>query len=201
MRSLLILISLTFVALTAQATNLSGDIYSKADPMAAHFYVHSFEALQSQFPKHFTVSLPDVDGNLPLMYACTMRHGKNISPAIQWQGIPKGTVRLRLILEDASCTIGCDTRGKFDHWVLDFPVSAMQNQGPLNNNGLAKNAGNNAVLKPYTLSNGLGLKQYIGPCTPSGQHHAFVIKLIAYHLSPSHHIIINGKTMSTPFNF
>lgn len=60
---------------------------------------------------------------LTLKYACPMC-GKNISPAIAWKGLPARTQRIHLTIEDGVCTWGCDARGKADHWILDFPVSA-----------------------------------------------------------------------------
>jgi phosphatidylethanolamine-binding protein (PEBP) family uncharacterized protein len=160
----------------------SGAIYGKADPMASSFYEHSLAAEQQNFPTTFQVKLTSKE-SLTQVNACPPRGGKNTSPAVSWNIIPNTAKRLHLVLEDSTCTWGCDTRGKFDHWVMDFPVSAMNKTGPLTTTGIAANAIHYNNLKQYFLPNGLAKNQYLGVYAPQGQTHAFVLLLIAYCLS------------------
>ena len=101
---------------------------------------------------------------IPKKYTCD---GENVSPPLEWSGIPKGTKTLALIVDDPDAP-----RGTWVHWVL-FNI-------PVNANGLSEN-----ILPRSTLKNGArhGINDsrtlgYDGPCPPGGTHR-YYFKLYA----------------------
>lgn len=187
---------------TGCCTLLSSNISLAAniDKMTQNFSEPSLSAFRQIFPASFKVWSPSVKQHmLTLKYACRMR-GNNVSPAITWSGIPKGSTRLHLVIEDGVCTWGCNDQGKAYHWILDFPISAMQENGPIGKNGLAEGAAKNPKLKTYTKANASGRRNYFGPCSPIGQPHAWVIQLTAYTMNNGK-VKVLGKTQSAPFLF
>jgi Raf kinase inhibitor-like YbhB/YbcL family protein len=90
-------------------------------------------------------------GAIPVKHSCD---GENLSPALQWQGAPQGTVSLALVLDDP------DAHG-FIHWVVfDMPGGSA---GSLPE-------GVRASDSPSQGRNDFGQKGYGGPCPPSGTH-------------------------------
>ena len=101
----------------------------------------------------FVLTSPSFDegGAIPTRHTCD---GSDISPALDWEGAPRGTASLALILDDP------DARG-FTHWVVyDIPGGS---HGSLPE-GLIPNA------LPQGR-NDFGRTGYGGPCPPSGTHH------------------------------
>jgi len=93
---------------------------------------------------------------IPTKFTCD---GENVSPALEWSGIPRGTKSLALIADDPDAP-----RGTWVHWVL-FNI-------PANLNGLPEN-----IPPQSTLKNGArhGINDsrkigYDGPCPPGGTH-------------------------------
>jgi Raf kinase inhibitor-like YbhB/YbcL family protein len=108
-------------------------------------------------------------GRIPDRYTCT---AQNVSPALAWTGIPKGTVSLALIMDDP------DAAAKpWVHWV-------MYNIDP-KTTGLAEGVSIGAIgaLSGTTSFKSLG---YGGPCPPvgAGNHH-YVFTLYALSESPN----------------
>ena len=101
----------------------------------------------------FVLTSPSFDegGAIPTRHSCD---DTDVSPALDWEGAPQGTVAFALILDDP------DARG-FIHWVVyDIPGGS---HGSLPEG-----------LKPNALPQGrndFGRTGYGGPCPPSGTHH------------------------------
>ncbi len=96
---------------------------------------------------------------IPKKYTCD---GENVSPPLEWSGIPKGTKSLALIADDPDAP-----HGTWVHWVL-FNI-------PSDVNGLPEN-----IPPRSTLKNGArqGMNDsrklgYDGPCPPGGTHRYF----------------------------
>jgi Raf kinase inhibitor-like YbhB/YbcL family protein len=92
-------------------------------------------------------------GLMPAKFTCD---GENISPEINWGGIPPEVKSLSLICDDPDAP-----SGDFVHWVV-FNI-------PAGINGFEENA---AVREIADLgSTDFGRPGYGGPCPPSGTHH------------------------------
>jgi len=103
------------------------------------------------------------NGPIPKTYTC---QGKNISPALAWSDLPKGTKSLALIVDDPDAPDPAAPKMTWVHWVLyNIPVSAT---------GL-KEAVAPAALPPGTRegANDWQRTGYGGPCPPIGRHRYF----------------------------
>ncbi len=93
---------------------------------------------------------------IPSKYTCD---GENVSPPLQWDGLPEATKSIALISDDPDAPMGV-----WVHWVVwNIPVDA---------GSLAEN-----IPPDKVLSNGIkqGITDfqrhgYGGPCPPSGTH-------------------------------
>ena len=102
----------------------------------------------------FVLSSPSFaeGGAIPARHTCD---SADLSPALTWEGAPRGTVAFALIVDDP------DARG-FVHWVIfDLPGGS----GGSLAEGLAPTA-----VAPQGR-NDFGRAGYGGPCPPSGTHH------------------------------
>ena len=103
-------------------------------------------------------------GMIPVQYTCD---GKNISPRLEWSGVPDDAESLALIADDP------DAPGKtWVHWVL-FNI-------PGETTSLEENYPKDAEL-PGGAVNGItdfGSNGYGGPCPPGGTHR-YYFKLYA----------------------
>lgn len=129
----------------------------------------------------FSLTSPDlVDGvfasrHIANGFGCT---GQNLSPALEWSGVPPGTQSLALTMHDPDAPTGSG----FWHWtVYNLPASAT---------GLARGAGNLANRLPAPALPGMndfndtGVNgtngSYGGPCPPVGDKaHRYVFTLYA----------------------
>ena len=102
----------------------------------------------------FTIKSPDFTegGAIPRKFSCD---GENVSPALEWEGVPEGAVALALIVDDP------DARG-FVHWVV-FNMSASKTSG---------------LADAPQGRNSFGKIGWGGPCPPSGTHR-YVFTLLA----------------------
>jgi Raf kinase inhibitor-like YbhB/YbcL family protein len=103
------------------------------------------------------------NGPIPKTYTC---QGNNISPALAWSDLPKGTKSLALIVDDPDAPDPAAPKMTWVHWVLyNIPVSAT---------GL-KEAVAPAALPPGTRegANDWQRTGYGGPCPPIGRHRYF----------------------------
>ena len=141
-RLLLALLALTLIA-------CNSDQEEPAEQTAAQSAAAATTALSLTSPA-FTEGSP-----IPQQYTCD---GDNISPALEWQGIPAETASLALIMDDP------DAPGRtWVHWVL-YNI-------PPNTTALPK-----AVVAADVATPGQGSNSrtgYAGPCPPSGTHRYF----------------------------
>ena len=91
------------------------------------------------------------EGTIPTQYTCM---GANLHPALDISGVPSDAKSLALIMDDPDAP-----NGTFTHWVV-FNIKPTVQSIP---EGLEAAPG-------VTAKNSAGLKQYTGPCPPSGTH-------------------------------
>ena len=98
-------------------------------------------------------------GLIPAKYTCD---GANISPPLQWQGVPEGTKSIALISDDPDAPMGT-----WVHWVLyNLPADTEE---------LHENVPPDQTL-PSGARQGVtdfGRVGYGGPCPPGGTHRYF----------------------------
>ncbi|HEX9824242.1 MAG TPA: YbhB/YbcL family Raf kinase inhibitor-like protein [Actinomycetota bacterium] len=103
-------------------------------------------------------------GAIPLDHGC---EGANVSPALQWSGVPGTAAELVLVLRDPDA-------GGFVHWIVV---------------GIDPGAGGMAAGEvPQGASegvNGFGGTGYGGPCPPDGETHTYELTLYALRQAPS----------------
>ena len=100
---------------------------------------------------------------IPRRYTC---EGDDISPPLEWSGVPKGTKSLALIAEDPDAPDPAAPKRVWVHWVLyDIPPDVA---------GLLEGVGG-TDLPPGTLEGLNDWKKagYCGPCPPIGRHRYF----------------------------
>jgi len=107
----------------------------------------------------------DNKGYIPQKYTCT---GKDVSPPLQWDGVPSGVKSFALICDDPDAPIGV-----WVHWVI-FNISA--NITNLEEGVLPKNLASKGIISGI---NDFGKIGYGGPCPPSGLAHRYFFKLYA----------------------
>jgi hypothetical protein len=101
---------------------------------------------------------------IPRQYTCD---GVNVSPPLEWTGVPKTAQTLAIIADDPDAP-----SGTFTHWVLyNLPSETM---------GMVENVPATEDLKGGGHQGENDFKQmgYGGPCPPSGRHRYF-FKLFA----------------------
>lgn len=98
---------------------------------------------------------------IPSVYTC---EGTNVSPALQWTGVPKKAKSLSLIVTDydAVKSVGFPVK----HWVVyNIPAKIT-----------AFSTGTASVITGLNSRNAQG---YTGPCPPRGQQHEYHFDLYA----------------------
>jgi len=116
----------------------------------------------------FALTSPDftAGGNLPASVDLNGLdcHGPNISPALQWSGVPAGTKGFALVLDDYEARGG----DGFVHWAAyDIPASAT---------GIPSNAGaveGDMASGGRQAYNDFLKRSYGGPCPPEGPPHKY----------------------------
>jgi Raf kinase inhibitor-like YbhB/YbcL family protein len=97
--------------------------------------------------------------SIPRGYTCD---GANVSPPLEWTGVPKTAKTLALITDDPDAP-----SGTFVHWVLfNLPADGL---------GLIENTPQTETLKGGGMQGKNGFEKigYGGPCPPSGTHRYF----------------------------
>jgi len=112
-----------------------------------------------------TITSPAFSHNkeVPVRYTCD---GEDVSPALEWSGLPEGTKSLVLIVDDPDAPDPAAPKMTWVHWVLyNMPPDAL---------GLPEG------VRPKDLPEGTkeGLNDwkrtgYGGPCPPIGRHRYF----------------------------
>ncbi|MBM3468862.1 MAG: YbhB/YbcL family Raf kinase inhibitor-like protein [Alphaproteobacteria bacterium] len=98
--------------------------------------------------------------SIPTQYTC---EGQNISPPLEWSGVPEGTKTFVIICDDPDVPPQVRSDRMYDHWVL-FNI-------PLSVTSLSENA-----FVPTGATQGKNTSQklgYTGPCPPDRQHRYF----------------------------
>jgi len=102
-------------------------------------------------------------GKIPSSYTC---EGNDVSPPLVFEGVPKGTKSLALVIDDPDAPDPKAPKRVWVHWVVfNLPPDA---------NELAENA--SAAGLPAGAVQGLNDYQresYSGPCPPIGRHRYF----------------------------
>ncbi len=96
---------------------------------------------------------------IPRQYTCD---GVNVSPPLEWSGVPKTAKSIAIIADDPDAP-----SGTFVHWVVyDMPAE---------NIGMVENLPADEQLKAggFQGTNDFGKIGYGGPCPPSGTHRYF----------------------------
>lgn len=95
-------------------------------------------------------------GMIPKKYTCD---GENVSPPLEWSGIPEGTRSIAIISDDPDAPVGT-----WVHWVI-FNI-------PPTVNGVPENVPPVGVLENGSRqgSNDFRKIGYGGPCPPKGTH-------------------------------
>jgi Raf kinase inhibitor-like YbhB/YbcL family protein len=102
-------------------------------------------------------------GEIPAAFTC---EGRDVSPALQWAGVPESAKSLVLIVDDPDAPDPKAPKMTWVHWVLyNLPPTAR---------GLSEGVAP-ASLPPGTLQGTNDWKQtgYRGPCPPIGRHRYF----------------------------
>jgi hypothetical protein len=96
---------------------------------------------------------------IPRGYTCD---GANVSPPLEWTGVPKTAKTIAIIADDPDAPAGI-----WVHWVLyNLPADGL---------GLIENTPQTETLNGGGVQgkNDFGKIGYGGPCPPSGTHHYF----------------------------
>lgn len=101
---------------------------------------------------------------IPRQYTC---HGINVSPPLEWSGVPKTAKTIAIIADDPDAP-----SGGWVHWVL-YNL-------PSENIGFVENlpATENLKAGGFQGKNDFGKIGYGGPCPPSGTHR-YIFKVFA----------------------
>ena len=101
--------------------------------------------------------------SIPKKYTC---EGNDISPSLQWTGVPPNTKSLALIVDDPDAPDPKAPQRVWVHWVL-YNV-------PPTTTALAEAAsGRNLPSGAVEGANDWGRNSYGGPCPPIGRHRYF----------------------------
>ncbi|MDB5983295.1 MAG: hypothetical protein JWQ69_4310 [Pseudomonas sp.] len=133
--------------------------------------------LAAQTQNRFTLNMPDAEDNSFFSVDNSANindcKGKNISPALYWEFVPKGTQSFALVLHDPDGQKGLGV----DHWLrYGLPVAVDH---------IATGGGSEPKLEGVGGKNTHGSLEYVGPCPPMGDSaHHYVIQLYALDLAP-----------------
>ena len=99
------------------------------------------------------------NGEIPREHTCD---GEDVSPALEWKGLPPGTGSLALIVDDPDAPDPKAPKMTYVHWVLyDIPTSEVR----IGRGGSPKGARDG--------KNDWKRTGYGGPCPPIGRHRYF----------------------------
>ena len=101
-------------------------------------------------PLRLTSSVVGEGGELPVRHTC---RGDDVSPPLQWTGVPDGTVELAVVVRDV------DAEG-FVHWTV---AGLRPDLGGLDEGAVPAGG--------VQAANDFGRPGWAGPCPPSGAHH------------------------------
>jgi Raf kinase inhibitor-like YbhB/YbcL family protein len=119
---------------------------------------------QERSSMELTISSPAFEqmAPIPVRYTCD---GADISPPLNWQGIPDGTKSLALIVDDPDAPDPAAPKMTWVHWVLyNFPPAAAE---------LPEDGSRNLAAEVKEGRNDWKRTGYGGPCPPVGRHRYF----------------------------
>ena len=103
------------------------------------------------------------NGPIPKLYTC---QGKDVSPRLNWSGLPNGTKSVVLVVDDPDAPDPAAPKRVWVHWVLyNIPPTASGLPEGVNSTGL-----------PHGTRQGRNdwdRTGYGGPCPPIGRHRYF----------------------------
>jgi Raf kinase inhibitor-like YbhB/YbcL family protein len=100
---------------------------------------------------------------IPAKYTCD---GEDLSPALEWSGLPEGTKSIALIVDDPDAPDPAAPKVTWVHWVLyNIPPSATGLPEAVKSQDLPK--GTKEGLNDWQRTG------YGGPCPPIGRHRYF----------------------------
>jgi Raf kinase inhibitor-like YbhB/YbcL family protein len=103
------------------------------------------------------------EGRIPSKYTC---EGDDLSPPIQWRGVPAGAKSLALIVDDPDAPDPAKPQRVYVHWVAyNIPPDARGFGEDASKKGLPSGA--------VVAANDWEKKEYGGPCPPIGRHRYF----------------------------
>jgi hypothetical protein len=123
-------------------------------------------------------------GRIPVEYSCW---GDNVSPALEWSGVPAGAESLALLVTDpdAGPALGASTNVGFAHWIVfDIPPGktgyaqdrpggeTLPDGARQGRNDFGQFSAPGQVLPGRPPTKVLG---YDGPCPPAEHHYAFTL--------------------------
>jgi Raf kinase inhibitor-like YbhB/YbcL family protein len=112
----------------------------------------------------FTLRSPAFEPGAPIPARFDNERG-DLSPALTWDGVPEGTARLVLLVDDPDAPIA----GSFVHWVLFNLDPARTGLGEAE-----------VPAEATSGANGFGRPGYLGPAPPPGDDpHHYVFRLLA----------------------
>jgi Raf kinase inhibitor-like YbhB/YbcL family protein len=118
-------------------------------------------------PEPITLSSPAFTAGsaIPQRFTCD---GDNLSPPLDWSGVPAGTAELALVVEDPDAP-----RGTYVHWIVIGlgPASTKLSEATVPPGG-------------RQVRNSAGKAAYTGPCPPGGPAHHYRFTIYALQRSP-----------------
>jgi Raf kinase inhibitor-like YbhB/YbcL family protein len=103
------------------------------------------------------------DGQIPSKYTC---EGEDVSPPLAWDGVPKGTKSLVLIIDDPDAPDPKAPQRVWVHWVVYNILPDTK--------GLPENASKAGLPQGTAVGlNDFNKTEYGGPCPPIGRHRYF----------------------------
>jgi Raf kinase inhibitor-like YbhB/YbcL family protein len=106
-------------------------------------------------------------GTIPEKYSCD---GENISPPIEWRGVPSEAESLVLVCDDPDA----GSVDPFTHWVLyNIPANAVRLPESFNDQMESLH------WDGTQGRNSFGNTRYDGPCPPTGENHRYFFRMYA----------------------
>jgi len=111
-----------------------------------------------------TLTSPDFvhEGEIPSRFTC---EGMDVSPALNWTGVPEGTITFALIVDDPDAPDPAKPQRTWVHWLL-YNI-------PVHTSALPAEVGSELPDGTRDGLNDWDRTGYGGPCPPIGRHRYF----------------------------
>jgi Raf kinase inhibitor-like YbhB/YbcL family protein len=111
----------------------------------------------------------DADGRIPTIHTCD---GEDVSPPLNWDGVPEGVDSFALIMDDPDAP-----PGTWVHWVLyGLPADARSLEANLPKTETLETGATQGACWGVRSYSRVG---YYGPCPPPGGPHRYFFRLFA----------------------